>query len=132
MHASPTEHWSLTRSLAFLAATFAIVLGALLPTAVAASAPPTAAIMLCSGDRLAVVLDADGLPTSEAPASTGAMKCPLCVLTPTALPPPPEPILAVRPPVAKVVVKRPLPVATMTEPAPWSRRLPPPTAPPAA
>ena len=132
MHASPTEHWSLTRSLAFLAATFAIVLGALLPTAVAASAPPTAAIMLCSGDRLAVVLDADGLPTSEEPASTGAMKCPLCVLTATAMLPPPAPILAVHPPVAKVAAERPLPVATTTEPAPWSRRLPPPTAPPAA
>lgn len=51
MSASP-DRWSLTRSVAFLAAVFAIVFGALLPAAVAASPASGSPIVLCAGGRL--------------------------------------------------------------------------------
>jgi hypothetical protein len=54
------EHWSLAKSLAFLAATFAIVFGSLLPAAVAASPALGAPVVLCSGDAAFVVYDEDG------------------------------------------------------------------------
>ena len=46
------DRWSLTRSLAFLAAVFAIVFGSLLPAAVAASPATGSSIVLCAGGRL--------------------------------------------------------------------------------
>lgn len=51
MSASP-DRWSLNRSLAFLAAVFAIVFGSLLPAAVAASPATGESIVLCAGGRL--------------------------------------------------------------------------------
>lgn len=129
MSSRSPEHWSLTRSLAFLAATFAIVFAALLPSAVAASAATGETVMLCSGDRIMVVYDADGSPQ---PSSMDSMDCADCVLSAlTTLPPPPtiQPLAAPR-----VVVVRPdLPRA-----GPWRGGLlraglpPPSTAPPIA
>ncbi len=95
---SSSDHWSLNRSLAFLAATFAIVFAALLPSAVAASAATGAPIMLCSGDRILVSYDADGAPRPEKPSPIDSLKCASCVLAGfTALPSPP-PIHPVAPP----------------------------------
>jgi hypothetical protein len=45
----PTDEISLTRALAILAATFAIVFASLLPSAVAASAATDTPVQLCSG-----------------------------------------------------------------------------------
>ncbi|WP_366927701.1 DUF2946 family protein [Brevundimonas sp.] len=133
MQSSSCEQWSLTRSLAFLAAIFAIMLGSLLPsTALAVGSATT--VMLCSGDRMVVALDADGRPTPDEPAPLDAMKCPLCVLAGTATPmlPPPELGDVVQAPVIHAPKTHPLRVAQDAEPSPWTRRLPPPTAPPAA
>lgn len=95
---SSCEHWSLSRSLAFLAAIFAIMLGTLLPSAVAASAATGSPIMLCSGDQIMVVYDADGVPQPDTPSPMDSLKCASCVLANfTALPPPP-PIHPVAPP----------------------------------
>ena len=95
---SSCEHWSLSRSLAFLAATFAIVFATLLPSAVAASAATGAPIMLCSGDRILVSYDAEGAPQPEKPSPMDSLKCASCVLAGfTALPSPP-PIHPAAPP----------------------------------
>lgn len=48
------------RSLAFLAATFAITLGSLLPAAVAASPALGGSVVLCSGDQITIVHDEHG------------------------------------------------------------------------
>lgn len=133
MESSSSEQWSLTRSLAFLAAIFAITLGALLP-ATALALSPTTTVMLCSGDRMVVAVDADGRPTPDKPAPMDTMKCPLCVLAATATPmlPPPEPGLPLQIPSAPVKAVLPHRAAHDAEPSLWTRRLPPPTAPPAA
>jgi hypothetical protein len=126
---SPVEHWSLMRSLAFLAATFAIVFATLLPTAVAASAATGEPVVLCSGDRIMVVFNTDG---SSEPTSMDSLDCADCVLSAlTTLPPPP----VVRPmaPPRIVAVQPDLPRA-----GPWRGGLrlaglpPPSTAPPTA
>lgn len=62
MSSSPSDDWSIRKSLAFLAATFAIVFGSLLPAAVAASPAGGVPVMLCSGAQTVVVYDADGRP----------------------------------------------------------------------
>jgi len=98
VRASSTEHWSLFRSLAFLAATFAIVFGAMLPSAVAASTATGSPIVLCSGDQILVVQDADGVSKQRKPSPLDSLKCASCVLASfTALPPPP-PVHPVAPP----------------------------------
>ncbi|WP_428153435.1 hypothetical protein [Brevundimonas sp.] len=87
---SSCEHWSLNRSLAFLAATFAIMFGALLPSAVAASAATGSPITLCSGDQIMVVYTADGAAEPDTPSPMDSLKCAACVLAGfTALPPQP-------------------------------------------
>ena len=128
---SSSEHWSLWRSLAFLAATFAIMLGTLLPSAVAASAATGSPIVLCSGDQILVVYDANGTPRSEKPSPMDSLECASCVLAAfTSLPPPP-PVHPVAPP--RIVVVQPIVIAS-NPPPPLVRtgRLPPPTAPPIA
>ena len=95
MSSRSPEHWSLTRSLAFLAATFAIVFATLLPSAVAASAATGEPVVLCSGDRIMVVYEADG---SSKPSPMDSLDCADGVLSGlTALPPPPM-IQAAAPP----------------------------------
>lgn len=126
---SSCEHWSLSRSLAFLAATFAIMFAALLPSAVAASAATGSPIMLCSGDQIMVVYDANGAPQPDTPSPMDSLKCASCVLASfTALPPPP-PIHPVAPP--RIVAL--LPALSSPSAPPSSARpnlRPPSTAPP--
>ncbi len=117
------------RSLALLAATFAIVFGALLPSAVAASAATGAPVMLCSGERLTIVYEADGTAKPRKPTPMDSLECASCVLDAfTALPPPP-PVHPARP----VTVDLLLPAPATPEAASIGARLylrPPPTAPP--
>jgi len=124
-----SEPWSLTRSLAFLAATFAMAFTALPPSGVAASPAPEMPVLLCSGERIMVVHKVDG---SSEPSSTGAMDCTDCVLSVVTAPPPPPPVQPTAPPrIAAIPPERP-------GSAPWRggvlrAGLPPPsTAPPAA
>jgi hypothetical protein len=124
------EHWSLRRSLAFLAATFAIVFGSLLPSAVAASAATGDPVVLCSGDQIMVVYDADGSPRPSGPMDS--LSCADCVLSAlTTLPPPPPPIHPVAPPRIVVVLPDLLPAA-IPPGGPRAGLPPPSTAPPTA
>jgi hypothetical protein len=118
------------RSLAFLAATFAIVFGSLLPSAVAASSATGDPVMLCSGDRILVVYDADGSPRPKSPTPMDSLTCADCVLSALAsLPPPPPPSHPAAPP--RIVTVQPGPPLAACPPSLHRAGLPPPsTAPP--
>lgn len=81
MVSAAPEPWSLRRSLAFLAATFAIVFGALMPAAVAASPATGLPIVLCSGDGIRVVYDADGQPRPVEPVEMASLGCAMALLS---------------------------------------------------
>lgn len=86
----PVQPWSVSRSLALLAAIFAIVMGALLPSAVAASPASGHPIQLCSGQRIFVVDDGSGGPVRQNPAPSDSLKCAACLAGAfVALAPPP-------------------------------------------
>jgi hypothetical protein len=72
---SQADNWSLWRSLAFLAATFAIVIASLLPFAALAAATPGHPIVICSaeGNRtIAVGVDGEhGGPKGPEPTRYG-------------------------------------------------------------
>lgn len=126
-----SEHWSLFRSLAFLAATFAIMFGALLPSAVAASAATVSPIMLCSGDQILVATDADGLPQQDKPSPMDSLKCASCVLAALTTLPPPPPVYPVAP--RRIVAIQPTTFWTSLPPPLAQTGLrPPSTAPPSA
>ncbi|MEN5145560.1 MULTISPECIES: hypothetical protein [Brevundimonas] len=95
MSRSSSEHWSLSRSLAFLAAVFAITFGTFLPTAVAASSALGEPVMLCSGDMAMVVYDAEGHPKPVKGTDLGSLSCAAALLSNLAAidsPPPSVPI----------------------------------------
>ncbi|MFA4891794.1 DUF2946 family protein [Brevundimonas sp.] len=123
------EPWSLFRSLAFLAATFAIMLGAMLPSAVAATAATGSPVMLCSGDEIFVV---DGGATRpEKPSPMDSLTCASCILAAFTTLPPPPPVHPVVPP--RIAAVQPTAVRTSLPPRcarPGPR--PPSTAPPQA
>ncbi len=89
MNRSQADNWSLARSLAFLAATFAIVFGTLLPFAAVASVTPGHPFVICSAEgthTIAVGVDGEHGGTK----GLGGVKCAACVLAFTAaLPEPP-------------------------------------------
>ncbi len=84
------ESWSIARSLAFLAATFAIVFGSLMPFAALAASTPGQTMVLCSAEgpqTLSVGLDGQ----QDAGKGMAGAKCAACVLAFTAaLPDPPR------------------------------------------
>lgn len=89
------DTWSTTRSLAFLAAVFAVVIGSLLPFAAMAAAQPGHPIVICSaqgpqtihaGGLDGPIKDADG-------ARCAACVMPLATALPPAPPPQPSPVL---------------------------------------
>lgn len=125
------DDWSLTRSLALLAAMFAIVLGTFLPAAVAASPVTGSPITLCAGEQAFVVHDADGTPRPGTPGTMDSLECADCVLQAlTGLPSPPPVRTALPPSVAPAT---PAPVRCVLAVRQSRERLrPPPTAPPAA
>lgn len=119
------------RSLAFLAAMFAITFGSLLPSAVAASAATGDPVMLCSGYQIMVVYDAAGAPQPLSPSPMDSLDCADCVMSALTTLPPPPPVHPVAPP-RIVAVQQDPPTAR-----PWRNTaragLPPPsTAPPTA
>lgn len=87
MTASRAETWSLWRSLAFMAAIFAVVLGALLPAAAMAASHDGRPIVLCSAQGPKVIrVGGDGDQTQGLKDAV----CADCVMAPApALPPPP-------------------------------------------
>lgn len=76
-----TDEISLTRALAILAATFAIVFAALLPSAVAASAATDTPVQLCSGQVIRVTVNADGHPVPVDPDQQAGLTCAMALLS---------------------------------------------------
>lgn len=70
------DSWSIARSLAFLAATFAIVLGSLLPFAALAATRPGERIVICSADGPQTIGDDSG---HDGKAMSGG-RCAACVM----------------------------------------------------
>jgi hypothetical protein len=128
---SQADSWSIRRSLAFLAATFAIMFGTFLPSAVAASAAGGSPIMLCSGAEVTVVYDADGAPRPEKPSSLDSLTCASCILAAFTLLPPSPPVHPA--PLPRIVAVQPaLHRADAPVSLPRVGLRPPSTAPPAA
>lgn len=123
--------WSLARSLAFLAAVFAIVIGATLPTAVAASPAGGHPLLLCSGEQVLVVEDASGRPVRQDPAPVDSLDCSACLAAAMVSLAAPPPVAAPAPPVVRPVA---LPSAQPRADRPVARTAlrPPSTAPPHA
>ena len=122
------QPWSVVRSLALLAAIFAVVLGAALPSAVAASSATGHPVQLCSGDQVFVVHHDPASQDTDPSASLTCADCLASVFV-SLLPPPPPPGPAI--PFARPT-DRPAPaLETLTAAATVAPR-PPSTAPPAA
>lgn len=77
----PTDEISLTRALAILAATFAIVFASLLPSAVAASASTDSPVQLCSGQVVRVAFDSDGHPVPVDDDDRAGLTCAMALLS---------------------------------------------------
>ena len=74
------ESWSIARSLAFLAATFAIVFGSLLPFAALAASTPGHPMVICSAEGpQTIAIGVDG-EQGSGKGMAGA-KCAACVLS---------------------------------------------------
>lgn len=89
MTRSQADNWSTSKSLAFLAAVFALVIGALLPFAALAAVQPGHPLIICTAEGPQTIQSGgvDG-PVSK---HVGA-KCAACVTpAPAALPAPPSP-----------------------------------------
>jgi hypothetical protein len=117
---SQAENWSTWRSLAFLAATFAIVIGSLMPFAALAASTPGQPIVICSADGPQTIQSGgvDG-PIKE---HMGA-KCAACVMPLlAALPAPAAPEPAQFVVLAKSVFYTPSSPALRPRPAPRRAR----------
>lgn len=89
MSAVSSEQWSLSKSLAFFAATFAIMFATLLPTVVAASPTLGSPIVLCGGGELRVIyVDDEGQPIEHD--SQSSLKCAMALLSGLAATPLPD------------------------------------------
>ena len=119
------ENWSLWRSLAFMAALFAMVLGALLPSAAMAASQDGRPIVLCSTQGPKIIrIGGDGDQTS----GLKDARCVDCVMaqTPDLPPPPVEPAPPI-PPVEKTAFSA---CHAVTQPRVRLAPKPPSTAPP--
>lgn len=95
MNRSTADHWSISRSLAFLAATFAIVLGTLLPFGAMAAARPGETLIFCTAEGPQTVQvggEVDGPGGKAKPAKCAACVLPLLAALP--VPPAAEPVAA--------------------------------------
>lgn len=119
------------RSLALLAAIFAVMVGATLPSAVAASPVAAHTVHLCSGEQIVIVDDRPAPPAHHDPAGADGPKCAACLAGAfVALPPPP---LAEAPAAPGLeAVAHPRLVPTIDRPAARVALRPPSTAPPTA
>jgi hypothetical protein len=90
---SQADDWSIARSLAFLAATFAIVFGSLMPFAALAASTPGHPMVICSAEGPQTIsIGVDGAHSGKGP-NTGldGAKCAACLLAfAAALPEPPR------------------------------------------
>ena len=130
MTREPTAEISLTRALAILAATFAIVFATLLPSAVAASAATDTPVQLCSGQMVRVTFDADGHPVPVEDDARAGLTCAMALLSGLqAVDVPPVTLSA--PPVEAAAIA-PAPVPETDRPAVRHPPKPPATAPPHA
>ncbi|MGA0546820.1 hypothetical protein ACO2Q1_16230 [Brevundimonas sp. VNH65] len=130
MQSSSPPSWSMFRSLAFLAATFALTLGALLPSAVAASPALGAPVVLCSGDQVSVVYDDAGRPHPVEHSDLASLTCASALLSALAavdVTPPEVPVRTI-PPIPAFRPSGQTPPPAVRRPAPR----PPSTAPPAS
>lgn len=93
MNASSVENWSLARSLALLAAVFAMTIGSLLPFAAMAAARPGQPVVICSTEGLQTIHTGglDG-PINK---DSGGAKCAACILPILAALPEPSPAVPV-------------------------------------
>lgn len=128
MTRSQADNWSIAKSLAFLAAVFALALGSLLPFAALAAAQPGQPLVICSaeGPQTIQTGGVDGPIKAHVGAKCAACVMPLAAALPC--PPAPEPARRARP--TQKVVYAPLRVS----PPPPARAppRPPSTAPPVA
>jgi hypothetical protein len=128
MTASRADIWSLWRSLAFLAAVFAVVLGSLLPSAALAGSRDGRPIVMCSAEGPRTIrVGGDGDQTT----GLADAACAVCIAAHApALPPPspPQPLPVFRPAtlVAWTTASRAAPPPARAPPRPHS------TAPPHA
>lgn len=124
---SQADSWSIARSLAFLAAVFAIVLGSLLPFAAMAATRPGEVIVICSADGPQTI---GGDTDHDGKAMSGG-RCAACVMPLTADVPTPPRVETVR--LALSPVEN-APVVRHAAPPPPARAppRPPSTAPPQA
>jgi len=127
---SRIENWSIARSVAFLAAVFAITLGALLPFGAMAAATPGHPIVICSSEGPQTIqigaADLDG-PGGK----THPPKCAACVMPlPAVLPP--APIVAPAAPLRLHAAVAYVPVTASPPPPARAPPRPPSTAPPHA
>ena len=130
MNRSQADSWSIARSLAFLAATFAIVFGSLMPFAALAASTPGHPLVICSAEGPQTIsVGVDGVDKTGTP--MGGVKCAACLLAFAAALPEPPLMLAVG-----AASTRPAPVflAEAAAPPPPARAppRPPSTAPPQA
>ena len=127
---SQADNWSIARSLAFLAATFAIMFGSLMPFAALAASTPGHPMVICSAEGpRTIAIDVDG--REDAGKGMSGAKCAACLLSlAAALPDPP------RVQSTAVTTTRPVSVfiADIAAPPPPARAppRPPSTAPPKA
>ena len=96
MTRSQSENWSIARSLAFLAATFAIVIGTLLPFAALAASVPGQPVVICSAEGPQTIQSGgmDGPVNKHVGAKCAACVMPLAGALPA--PPAPEPAPVIR------------------------------------
>jgi hypothetical protein len=121
-----------SRSLALLAAIFALVMGALLPSAVAASPGTGHPIQLCSGQQIFVADDGYGGPTRQDPVPSDSLKCAACLAGSfvALAPPPPAQAPAAAP--SPAMETRSIPLSSTRVAAVKLAPKPPSTAPPVA
>ncbi|HEX8470679.1 MAG TPA: DUF2946 family protein [Brevundimonas sp.] len=100
MTRSQADDWSIARSLAFLAATFAIVFGSLMPFAALAASTPGDPMVICSAEGPQTIsIGVDGADHDKSPSrGMAGAKCAACLLSfAAALPEPPLALKAAGP-----------------------------------
>ena len=128
MSCTSVENWSLTRTIALLAAVFAITIGALLPFAAMAAAQPGQPIVFCTSEGLQTIHSAGEDGTAKQ--GIGA-KCAACVM-PLQHALPPSPLYVFTPPRLDMATVHYAPFRVAAPPPARAPPRPPSTAPPLA
>jgi hypothetical protein len=125
---SQADNWSTSKSLAFLAAVFALVLGSLLPFAALAAVQPGQPLIICSAEGPQTIQSGgmDGPVNKHVGAKCAACVMPLAAALPCPLAPQPAPVVRIAERVVYVVASVSPPPPARAPPRPPS------TAPPKA